>query len=155
MDMIVILAAVAALVFAGLVLVFAQGRARNPPLRLPHEQELEDRGDELFRDFDQDLAGMLDEAARHPAALPVAPERLEAPDAERFRTRGGMTIDHDPAEPGLLREPGDRTVDPSKSDLSKSDLSKSDLSKSDPSRSDPFRSASSKFDSSKRDGESR
>ncbi len=144
MEMIVILAAVAALVFAGLVLIFAQGRARNPPLRLPHEQELEDRGDELFRDFDQDLAGMLDEAARHPAALPIAPERLQVPDAETFRTRGGMTIDHDPAEPGL-RERGDRRVDPSKHDPSKHDPSKHDSSKFDPS----------KFDPSKRDGESR
>jgi hypothetical protein len=134
MDMIVILVAVAALVFAGLVLVFAQGRARNPSLRLPHEQELEDRGDELFRDFDQDLAGMLDEAARHPAALPVLPERLDSPGAERFRTRGGMTIDHDPAEPGLP-ETGDRAAGPS--------------------RIDSPEIGRSKFDPDKRNGESR
>ncbi|MCF4123984.1 hypothetical protein [Methylobacterium sp. SyP6R] len=111
-----ILAAAAALVFAGLVLVFAQGRARNPTLRLPHEQELEDRGDELFRDFDQDLAGLLEEAARHPELQQRAyPDRLEAPDAPRSRPRGGMTIDHDPAEPGLP-EPGDRRGPPSGSD---------------------------------------
>ncbi|GJD61237.1 hypothetical protein [Methylobacterium frigidaeris] len=129
MEMIVILAAVAALVFAGLVFVFAHGRARNPSLRLPHEQELEDRGDELFRDFDEDLAGLLEEAARQPAAQRAFPERLEAPEAPRFRQRGGMTIDHDPAEPGLP-EPGARATGPSKFDPSK-------------------------FDSSKRDGESR
>jgi hypothetical protein len=110
MEMIVILAAVAALVFVGLVLLFAHGRGRRPPLRLPHEQELEDRGDELFRDFDEDLAGLLEEAARRPAAPRAYPERLEAPEAPRLRPRGGMTIDHDPAEPGLP-EPGDRGVD--------------------------------------------
>lgn len=112
MEMIVILAAAAALVFVGLVLVFAHGRGRRPPLRLPHEQELEDRGDELFRDFDEDLAGLLEEASRRPAAPRAGPERLEAPDAPRLRPRGGMTIDHDPAEPGLP-EPGDRRFDPS------------------------------------------
>ncbi|AWN48452.1 hypothetical protein DK419_20560 [Methylobacterium terrae] len=101
MEMIVILAAAAALVFAGLVLAFGHGRARRPPLRLPHEQELEDRGDELFRDFDQDLAGLLDEAARDPQAHRAFPERLEAPSAPRLRPQGRMTIDHDPAEPGL------------------------------------------------------
>ena len=129
MEMIVILAAAAALVFVGLVLVFAQGRGRRPPLRLPHEQELEDRGDELFRDFDEDLAGLLEEAARRPTPPRAHPERLEAPDAPRLRPRGAMTIDHDPAEPGLP-EPGDRTFDSPKFD-------------------------SSKFDPSKRDGESR
>ncbi|AWN53800.1 hypothetical protein DK412_21090 [Methylobacterium sp. 17Sr1-1] len=118
--MIVILAAAAALVFVGLVLVFAHGRGRRPPLRLPHEQELEDRGDELFRDFDEDLAGLLEEAARQPAPSRVDPERLEAPDAPRSRPRGGMTIDHDPAEPGLP-EPGDREVDRYKFDPSKRD----------------------------------
>jgi len=100
MEMIVILAAVAALVFAGLVLAFGYGRAR-PNLRLPHEQELEDRGDELFRDFDQDLAGVLDDAARDPEAHRAFPERLAAPDAPRPRPQGRLTIDHDPAEPGL------------------------------------------------------
>ncbi|QRE75346.1 hypothetical protein [Methylobacterium aquaticum] len=131
-----ILAAAAALVFAGLVLLFAaQGRARNTSLRLPHEQELEDRGDELFRDFDQDLAGLLEEAARHPEVQQRAyPERLEAPDAPRSRPRGGMTIDHDPAEPGLP-EPGDRRGDHPEFDRSRVDHSK--------------------FDHSKRDGESR
>nr|WP_053078661.1 hypothetical protein [Methylobacterium tarhaniae] len=120
--MIVILAAAAALVFAGLVLVF--GRARRPPLRLPHEQELEDRGDELFRDFDHDLAGMLEEAARQPAAQRAVPERLEAPDAPRFRPQGHITIDHDPAEPGLpdrAPEPGAREVDDRRSDPTKRD----------------------------------
>lgn len=112
MEMIVILAAVAALVFAGLVLVFAHGRARNPSLRLPHEQELEDRGDELFRDFDQDLAGLLEEAALHPEEPRAYPARLAAPDAPRSRPLGGMTIDHDPAEPGLP-EAGGRMADPS------------------------------------------
>nr|WP_245239100.1 hypothetical protein [Methylobacterium platani] len=111
--MIVILAAAAALVFAGLVLAFGHGRARRPPLRLPHEQELEDRGDELFRDFDQDLAGVLEEAARAPEPRRAAPERLEAP---RFRPYGPMTIDHDPAEPGLpepMRDaPGHRAGSP-------------------------------------------
>ncbi|TGD97137.1 hypothetical protein [Methylobacterium sp. 6HR-1] len=92
-----ILAAAAALVFAGLTLLFAHGRGRRPPLRLPHEQELEDRGDELFRDFDQDLAGALEQAARHPEMRHPVPERLEAP---RHRPQGRMTIDHDPAEPG-------------------------------------------------------
>ncbi len=120
MEMIVILAATAAVVFVGLVLVFAHGRGRNPPLRLPHEQELEDRGDELFRDFDEDLAGLLEEAANRPATPRVDPERLEAPDAPRFRPRGGMTIDHDPAEPGLP-ESGDRKSDPSRFDPSKRD----------------------------------
>ncbi|MET7242538.1 hypothetical protein ABZT49_04160 [Methylobacterium sp. EM32] len=115
-----ILAAAAALVFVGLVLVFAQGRGRRPPLRLPHEQELEDRGDELFRDFDEDLAGLLDEASRRPAPPRADPERLEAPDAPRLRPRGGMTIDHDPAEPGLP-EPGDRRFDSSRFDPSKRD----------------------------------
>ncbi|WP_157080801.1 hypothetical protein [Methylobacterium variabile] len=107
-----ILAAAAALVFAGLVLVFAHGRARRPPLRLPHEQELEDRGDELFRDFDQDLAGVLEQAARQPEAHRAFPEQLEAPDAPRFRPQGRMTIDHDPQEPGLTRPaPHDSTRD--------------------------------------------
>ncbi|MGX7704105.1 hypothetical protein [Methylobacterium sp. Gmos1] len=110
MEMIVILAAVAALVFVGLVLLFAHGRGRRPSLRLPREQELEDRGDELFRDFDEDLAGLLEEAAHRPAPPRARPERLEAPDAPRLRPRGGMTIDHDPAEPGLP-EPGDRAFD--------------------------------------------
>ncbi|MFH6785269.1 MULTISPECIES: hypothetical protein [Methylobacterium] len=100
MEMIVILAAVAALVFAGLVLAFGYGRAR-PTLRLPHEQELEDRGDELFRDFDQDLADVLDDVAREPEAPRTFPERLAAPDAPRPRPQGRLTIDHDPAEPGL------------------------------------------------------
>ncbi|TNC11411.1 hypothetical protein FF100_20020 [Methylobacterium terricola] len=95
-----ILAAVAALVFAGLVLVFGYGRAR-PTLRLPHEQELEERGDELFRDFDQDLAGVLEQAAREPEAPHAFPERLAVPDAPRPRPQGRLTIDHDPAEPGL------------------------------------------------------
>ncbi|WP_143132067.1 hypothetical protein [Methylobacterium sp. 174MFSha1.1] len=115
-----ILAAAAALVFVGLVLVFAQGRGRRPPLRLPHEQELEDRGDELFRDFDEDLAGLLEEAARQPMPPRADPERLEAPDAPRLRPRGGMTIDHDPAEPGLP-EPGGRKLDPSSFNSSKRD----------------------------------
>jgi hypothetical protein len=101
MEMIVILAAAAALIFVGLVLAFGHGRARRPPLRLPSEQELEDRGDELFRDFDQDLAGLLDEAARDPRARPAIPERLAAPGATSHRSQGRMTIDHDPAEPGL------------------------------------------------------
>ncbi len=96
MEMIVILAAVAALVFAGVMLAFGQRRGR-PPLRLPHEQELEDRGDELFRDFDQDLAGVFEQTAHQPEA-PRAYERLEAP---RPRLQGPRTIDHDPAEPGL------------------------------------------------------
>ena len=96
MEMVVILAAAAALVFAGVMLVFGRGRGR-PPLRLPHEQELEDRGDELFRDFDQDLAGVFEQAAHQPE-VPRAYERLEAP---RPRPQGPMTIDHDPAEPGL------------------------------------------------------
>lgn len=108
MEMIVILAAAAALIFVGLVLAFGHGRARRPPLRLPHEQELEDRGDELFRDFDQDLAGLLDEAARDPQARPAIPERLEAPGASRIRSQGRMTIDHDPAEPGLPEAAGGR-----------------------------------------------
>ncbi len=131
MEMIVILAAAAALVFAGLVLVFAHGRARNPPLRLPHEQELEDRGDELFRDFDQDLAGLLEEAARHPEVQPRAyPERLEAPDAPRSRPQRSLTIDHDPAEPGLP-EPGDPRADAPDVDPLQSDLRKSGLFKRD------------------------
>ena len=127
MEMIVILAAAAALVFAGLVLLFAaQGRARNPTLRLPHEQELEDRGDELFRDFDQDLSGLLEEAARHPEVQQGAyPERLAAPDAPRSRPRGGLTIDHDPAEPGMP-EPGGRRADRSEFDHSRFDHTKRD-----------------------------
>lgn len=120
MEMIVILAAAAALVFVGLVLLFTHGRGRNPSLRLPREQELEDRGDELFRDFDEDLAGLLEEAAHRPAVPHAYPERLEAPDAPRLRPRGGMTIDHDPAEPGLP-QPGDRRFDSPSSNPPKRD----------------------------------
>lgn len=113
MEIIVILAAVAALVFAALVLAFGHSRNRRPPLRLPHEQELEDRGDELFRDFDQDLAGALEQATRGPEAQAAFPERLAVPDAPRPRPQGRLTIDHDPAEPGLTpdlppRRPGPR-----------------------------------------------
>ncbi|RVU21079.1 hypothetical protein [Methylobacterium oryzihabitans] len=106
MEPVVILAAAAAVLFSCLAAGFAFMRGRRPPLRLPHEDTLEDRGDGLYRD-DQP-----EEPALH--RLPemfddLLPETL-LPDPRTPARRGPDTIDHDPAEPGLGGRPG-RTDD--------------------------------------------
>ncbi|MEH3145308.1 MAG: hypothetical protein PGN34_08150 [Methylobacterium frigidaeris] len=96
MESVVILAAAAAVLFSCLAAGFAFMRGRRPPLRLPHEDTLEDRGDGLYR-----------EDQPEEPALHRLPEMFDSPlpETRMPARRGPDTIDHDPTEPGLGGRP--------------------------------------------------
>ncbi|GJD52599.1 hypothetical protein OPKNFCMD_5365 [Methylobacterium crusticola] len=108
METVLILAAAVAVVLSGLAVVVTLARSRRPPLRLPHEQELEDRGDALFRECEPDIAGVLDRTAPVlEARTPAGPERLAPPEAEPPHGPGTLTIDHEPGGPRSRRTDGE------------------------------------------------
>ncbi|MGY2049885.1 hypothetical protein [Methylobacterium sp. JK268] len=98
--MVLILAVAAALVAVGVLLLLVRTTERRPPLRLPRESLLEERGDELYDahgprprvPVDRDAPALDTDGAPSPRALPhggpppMPPRRIP------------KVIDHDPDE---------------------------------------------------------
>jgi hypothetical protein len=100
MDMAVFLGAAAALLIVGVVLLLSRAADRRPPLRLPREHLLEERGDELYDAFGPRPASPVDRSA---PALEVhsdrpVPETRAGPRPAPPARRGPLVIDHDPDE---------------------------------------------------------
>lgn len=102
--MVVFLAVAAVILAVGIVLLIVHAADRRPPLRLPREELLEERGDELYDAIGPRPKSPVDRTAPSleviSDGMPVSPDpvRIEGP---RPPMRGGpLMIDHDPSERG-------------------------------------------------------
>lgn len=85
MEMVLILAAVAALAVSGVVVAAMAARSRRPPLRLPHEHGIDEASEDgLIDDFETPLPSPIDRTGAVLDLDPIErPRRIE--DAERIK----------------------------------------------------------------------
>jgi hypothetical protein len=97
--MVGILVAAAAILFVGIGLLIARALSQRPPLRLPHEYALEERGEELYDVGGPRPASPVDRTA---TVLEAGPEESApdqgAPPPSRPRRTPPQVIEHDPGE---------------------------------------------------------
>ncbi|MFE1600232.1 hypothetical protein [Methylobacterium sp. ID0610] len=101
--MVVFLAVAAVILAVGVVLLIVHASDRRPPLRLPREMILEERGDELYdavgprpkSPVDRDAPSL--DVISDGVPLRLDPQRLQGPRPPRGTP---LVIDHDPSEHG-------------------------------------------------------